>query len=173
MRFIGFLLSWGIVIFGIPIALAGLGASKDIAAWVGMGLLFGAGAHISQSPYGKYLRNKELNPFSSRFGQSSEPYPHPTPLLGGMKLPRLDAPLKRLAFLVFVLGLVVCLATVGVYEVNHYRDFLDAMFNRPRNYWGYKSAMMIGLAFTVGGYLCAFHFEKTVGRLINWVKTGN
>jgi hypothetical protein len=173
MRFIGFLLSWSIVIFGIPIALAALGASIDIAVWVGMGLLFGAIAHISQSPYGKHLRNKELNPFSTRFGESSEPYPQPKPLLGGINLSRLDVPLRRVAFLVFVLGLIVCLATVGVYEVNHRIDFLDAMFNRPYRFWAYKIAMMIGLTLVIAGYLCAFHFEKTAGRLVRWVKTGN
>jgi hypothetical protein len=165
LRFIRFLLLWGAVIFGIPLVLVAVGASADIAGWVGMGLLFGAMAHISQSPYGKYLRNLELNPFSRRVGQSSEPYPPEAPLLTNRKLPSLDAPIKRAAFLVLLVGLAVCAVTFLVYEISEYIGFLDAMFNRPYSFWGYKIAILIGAALAIVGYVCAFHYEQTVGAL--------
>ena len=80
MRIIGIIVLWGAVIFGTPLVLLAFGASKDVAMWVGSGLMFGAIAHLSQSPYWKRLSNKELNPLSSHYGQSLEPRPECQPV---------------------------------------------------------------------------------------------
>lgn len=80
---------------------------------------------------------------------------------------------KRLAFLAFVFGIGICLITFVVYEIrDSYINFLDGMFNRPTAFWGYKIAMLIGLGIAIAGYVCAFHYEGTFGRLVSWVKTG-
>lgn len=172
MRFIRFLVLWGAVIFGVPLVLAAAGVPTDVAVWVGMGLLFGAMAHISQSPYGKYLRHLELNPFSPRVGRSSEPYPAPSPLPTPWKLSSLHTPAKRIAFILFLAGLATCLVTFLVYEALEYIGFLDAMFNRPYAFWAYKIAFLVGIVVAVCGYVCAFHYERTVGSLVSWIKTG-
>jgi hypothetical protein len=86
---------------------------------------------------------------------------------------RLNEPRRRIAFLVFVLGIAICAGTFVIYEIRDpYIGFLDAMFNRPFNYYGYKIAMAIGLALAGTGYITAFHYDSTVGRIIRWIKTG-
>ena len=80
MRIIAIIVLWGAVIFGTPLVLLAFGASKDVAMWVGSGLMFGAITHLSQSPYWKRLSNRELNPLSSRYGQSVEPRPERPPV---------------------------------------------------------------------------------------------
>lgn len=80
MRIFGIIVLWGAVIFGTPLVLLAFGASKDVAIWVGSGLMFGAIAHLSQSPYWKRLSNKELNPLSSRYGEPVEPRPERPPV---------------------------------------------------------------------------------------------
>lgn len=172
LRFFRFLFLWGAVILGVPLALVAVGTSVDVARWVGMGLLFGAMAHISQSQYGKYLRNLELNPFSHRVGQSSMPYPTEVPLFASRKQPSLNTPFKRTALLVFLAGLAVCAITFVSYEIFEYIEFLDAMFNRPYNFWSYKIAIVIGAVMAIVGYVCAFHYERTIGSLISWIRTG-
>ncbi len=171
-RFFRFLLLWGAVVLGVPLALAAVGAPADVTLWVGMGLIFGAIAHISGSPYGKYLRNLELNPLSSRRGQSSEPCPPETPLFEDWRPPSLDTPVKRAAFLVLLAGLGVCAITFVVFEISENLGFLDAMFNYTYNYWGYRIVILIGAITAILGFACAFHYERTLGSLISWVKNG-
>jgi len=173
MRLLGLITVWVVVIFGTPLVLVAFGASKDLAVWIGSGLMFGAIAHLSQSPYWKYLSNKELNPLSAKYGQSSEPRPPETQTAPATQYAKLDQPFKRISFLIFVLGIAVCLTTFVLYEIyDSYIGFLDGMFNRPTAFWGYKISMLIGLALAAGGYVCAFHYEQTIGRVVVWVRTG-
>lgn len=173
MRFLGLIAVWVVVIFGTPLVLVALGASKDLAVWIGSGLMFGAIAHLSQSPYWKYLSNKEINPLSTQYGQSSEPRPAETQTAQAPKYAELDQPFKRVSFLMLVLGIGVCITTFVLYEIYDSNiGFLDGMFNRPTAFWGYKISMLIGLVLAAGGYVCAFHYEQTIGQVVVWVKTG-
>lgn len=172
MTLVRFVFLWAALIFGVPILLVWIGLPKDFVVWISSGLAFGAIAHFSQSPYWKYLSKKELNPFSSRYGQSSEPKPEARSIR--FNLSGLDMPLKRVAFLTMILGIATCLLTFVIYETNEGWDFdfLVALFKRRYSYWSYKTAMLVGLTLSAAGYLCAFHYEATVGRLVAWVRTG-
>lgn len=170
MPIIRLVLLWSALIIGIPIGMTLIGLPEKMAVWVGTGMIFGAIAHISQSPYWQYLKNKELNPFSKHFGESSTPKPE-SPTLAS---PKLNTPIKRLGFLVLVLGVALCLLTFIIFEVQYsHRDFLDAMFNRPYNYWGYKISMLCGLLLASVGYICSFQYEHTLGKLAKWVRSGS
>lgn len=170
MQLVRLLVMWGALVTAIPLVMVGMGMPEKLGVLVGMGMVFGGIAHISQSPYWRYLQSKELNPFSKNFGVASIPKPIPTP----RSAPKLDTSAKRIWFLVFLSGLLVCLMTFVVYEVDgNYLGFIDAITSHRSRYDWYKASMLIGVVLSAVGYICAFHHEKTVGRLFDWVRNGN
>lgn len=150
MALIKLILIWAALIVATILIMVALGVSERLGVLVGTGMVFGAIAHISQSPYWRYLQSKELNPFSKSFGAASLPKPIPetrAPL-------KLNTPAKRIWFLVLLSGVAVCLVTFVVYEVNdNYLGFIDAITSGRSRYGWYKASMLIGAVLIVVGYL--------------------
>lgn len=169
MEIIRLLVVWGALIVSAPLVMAAVGMPERWAALVGVGMIFGAISHISQSPYWQYLKHKELNPFSKRFGESSAPKPESEIRHSR----RLDTPAKRVWFLVFLFGVAVCAATFLIYLANdNYKGFVDALLSSSDRYDGYRVFTAFGLLIAAAGYVCAFRYEATVGRLIGWIEHG-
>ena len=161
---------WSALSAGVLFVLALIGVPEKLIISACTGLLFGAIAHISQSPYWQYLKSKELNPLSKSFGNSSIPKPQSSV----PKAQKLDTPIKRLWFLVLLSGGLVICTTFAIFEIqNSYLSFPDAMFNRPYGFWSYKAFMTGGALLSVLGYACAFHYERTIGKLTRWIKNGS
>lgn len=169
MEIIRLLVVWGALIVSVPLVMAAVGMPERWAALVGVGLIFGAISHISQSPYWQYLKHKNLNPFSENFGISSVPKPLPRQPATS----NLNTPVKRVWFLVFLFGAAVCAGTFLVYLIDdHYKGFIDALFSGSSRYDGCRYAMLTGILVMVVCYLCAFKYDETVGRLLRWVRYG-
>lgn len=60
-----------------------------------------------------------------------------------------------------------------LFEINvSYYNFIEALTNRPTAHWGYKVAFFVGCGISAVGFVFAFYYDITIGRLIQWVKTG-
>ena len=98
---------------------------------------------------------------------------------------KLRSPLGRVAYLCLVGG--VALATAGAllfllfeFHANDYRPLLQGDFT---NWWyefevawvssGHRFFIYSGLVTAVLGWLFSFGYSRTVGKFINWIKTGS
>lgn len=161
---------WSAVSAGVLFALALVGVPEKLVISAGTGMLFAAIAHISKSPYWQYLKSKELNPLSKSYGISSVPKPE----LAAEEAIKLDTPIKRIWFLVFLLGGIVSCITFAIFEMRYsYLSFLDAMFNRPDGFQVYRAFMLGGVLLSTLGYAFAFQYERTLGKIIQWIKSGS
>lgn len=161
---------WLILVVTVPLVLVFAGLPERWGVWAGIGVVFSAISHISQSPYWQYFRHKELNPFSKGFGTSSVP----KPVAVVREKRSLDTPIKRAWFIVFLFGAAVCLLTFLVYQLDdNYKGFVDAMLTGSSRYNGYRVSMAVGFAMTSFGYLFSFRYEQTLGKLITWIKFGS
>jgi hypothetical protein len=160
---------WAIAFAVVFYAVVELNVPVKLATSLLAGLVFGAIAHLSQSAQWKYLKSKELNPLSKKFGESSAPRPiEPAPAA-----PRLNSIAQRVWFLVMLSGFLVCSFGYGVFKLEHpHRDFVEILFDRPYDYWFYKKAMICGITLSLFGYILAFHYNLLLAPVVNWVKKG-
>lgn len=84
----------------------------------------------------------------------------------------------RVCFLVMVVGLILVVIAIWghVYHMQWERlpSDLWGLFwgDNTHGHWQY-SAARIGGAMAVLGYICAYHWQRTIGRVIGWVRAGS
>ena len=88
------------------------------------------------------------------------------------KFASLNTPSKRIALLIFVLGLGILGMTFAIFNMQESVSFIDGIFRYTYRFWNYRIVTMLGLVLAACGYLCAFHYEQTIGRLVLWINTG-
>lgn len=93
----------------------------------------------------------------------------------------LNAWYKRLAFIVFVPSAAATLTSAAImaFQFNHFDfyDVLEALFrhydyNESKYYWSFVLFREAAPLFILSG-LIAFYYERSIGRLIDWIRFGN
>ena len=91
---------------------------------------------------------------------------------------QLNTPLKRVGFIVMLFGLLVLV--IGLFQIadNAYKladilnDWIESVFFERYSFARYPAACY-GTWITLIGLLLSFFYDKTLGRLAGWVRTGH
>lgn len=121
---------------------------------------------------GRLPNNEHIGPKGAEQMAPANKNAHKNATFIETKFASLNTPSKRIAFLFFILGLGIFGMTFAIFNLQEGVSFFDGIFRYTYRFWIYRIFMMLGLVLAAGGYLCAFHYERTIGRLALWINTG-
>ena len=88
---------------------------------------------------------------------------------------KLDSPVKRCFFILFLIGVVIQIITFIAYLSNASSgpfDYLRMIFGKYSWEAAYRRTFWLSLLLLAIGLIGSFYYDKTLGRLICWVRSG-
>lgn len=160
---------WLVGIIAVPLLLAAIGLPEKLAIAVGTGLIFAMIAHIGASAEWKRIRQKDLLSGDTWRRSPKSSTVEPSRAL----LQKLETPPQRALFALAVLGMVLALGTVVVFETeNRYYNLIEGILYHPYMEKSYKVTFLFGVLLAVVGIVFSFWYKATVARFMKWIRTG-
>lgn len=91
---------------------------------------------------------------------------------------RLNSPIKRIGFVVSIVGAFLFVVSAVGYAIDHtpfaYVDdfFRNALDSNQRRYNWYYLFAWIGFWSCLSGTVVAWFYDKTIGRVVTWIRDG-
>jgi hypothetical protein len=89
-------------------------------------------------------------------------------------LNKLDTPIKRIGFIVLVIGLSITITGALIDSENHYRykwyHFLESFDTSYKRYYDYL--IIYGSLISVIGLFTSFLYDSTIKKILHWVING-
>jgi hypothetical protein len=80
---------------------------------------------------------------------------------------------SRVWFIVFIIGIILSISSYMLFlSSSTYLDFIDVLQSRSHRYKYIQYFLLCGVACISIGYIFAFHYKSTIGRLLGWIKHG-
>lgn len=80
---------------------------------------------------------------------------------------------SRVWFIVFTIGIILSIGSYILFlSSSTYLDFIDVLQSRSQRYRLIQYLLLCGVSCISVGYIFAFHYKSTIGRLLGWIKHG-
>ncbi|WP_395770627.1 hypothetical protein [Arenimonas sp.] len=85
----------------------------------------------------------------------------------------LDSSGSRVWFIVFIAGITLSICSYILFlSSSTYLDFIDVLQSDSQRYKYIQYLLLCGAACISTGYIFAFHYKSTIGRLLGWIRHG-